>query len=221
MLNLIKKDFLLQKKSIYFAIGYAIFIFIAFQDPVFANFKYIMSSTAISYIIIMTAAAHEEKNNSDIILNSLPVSRKTIIRSRYLMFLASIVLTLLLTGIIGFLFSLAGLPENQPLISFADISSVLISVSLLSGIYYPLFVKFGSRYMRIFNSFLFLAIFFTPSFLASYIMENKSQQWVREIVEKATAVPETGYYVFALILSACILSISYLITLRLYENKDF
>ena len=221
MFNLVKKDFLLQKKSIYFVIGYGIFIFFAFQDAAFAGFKYIMGGSAISYILIMTAIAHEEKNNSDVILNSLPICRKTIVQARYLMILVSIIFTMVMMGLIGFVIYNAGFPPLDRLISVSDFLGVLLGVSFLSSVYYPLFIKFGGKYMRIFNIILFMIIFFLPSFLGGIIAENPENQVLQNLGDKINSITVPEFYCISLLISISMLLISYLISLKIYENKEF
>ncbi len=209
MFNLIKKDFLMQKKSLYFMIGYGIFVFFAFQDASFAGFKYIMGGSAISYILIMTAIAHEEKNNSDIILNSLPLKRNTIVMAKYLTFLGSVLITMVIMGVIGLIIYTIGFPPLDRLISLSDVLAVLLSVSFLSSIYYPLYIKFGGKYMRFFNIILFMLIFFLPTFLSGLIGEKFN----------SITIPE--FYCISLLISMIMLLGSYLISLRIYENKEF
>lgn len=221
MLQLIKKDFLLQKKSLYFVIGYAIFIFFAFQDAAFAGFKYIMGGSAISYILIMTAIAHEEKNNSDVILNSLPLSRKTIVQGRYLMILTSIVFTMIMMGIIGFIIYNVGFPKLERLISLSDFLGVLLGVAFLSSVYYPLFIKFGSKYMRIFNIILFMIVFFFPSFISGIIAESPDNSFWQNVGDKINSITVPEFYCLSLLISLTMLMASYLIALKIYENKEF
>ena len=70
MLQLIKKELILQKKMFIFGLCYSIFLFIVFADPVFRNFTYSMAAFGISYITIVGCPGGIQ-NNSDIIINSL------------------------------------------------------------------------------------------------------------------------------------------------------
>ncbi|MCG9969458.1 ABC-2 transporter permease [Pelotomaculum terephthalicicum JT] len=84
MLNLILKDILIQKRTIIFALLYGVFIFFAFSKPPFSQCIYSMGAMGISYILILTALQADFKNNTMVILNSLPVRRSEIVASKYL-----------------------------------------------------------------------------------------------------------------------------------------
>jgi ABC-2 type transport system permease protein len=79
MLNLILKDLLIQKKTLGFLGLYIIIFSIAFQSVGSGAFTGIV--IAVTYQLVVTASSLEEKAGSDIILNSLPISRGKIVAS--------------------------------------------------------------------------------------------------------------------------------------------
>ena len=82
MLNLILKDLLIQKKTLGFLGLYIIIFSIAFQSVGSGAFTGIV--IAVTYQLVVTASSLEEKAGSDIILNSLPISRRKIVAAKYL-----------------------------------------------------------------------------------------------------------------------------------------
>ncbi|MDD2422161.1 MAG: ABC-2 transporter permease, partial [Heliobacteriaceae bacterium] len=83
--NLLLKDFLVQKPSLRWSLGYLLFILVIFgMTPTFGNFAYIMAGFGSAYILVMGSLQMETKNQADIFLNSLPVTRREIIISKYL-----------------------------------------------------------------------------------------------------------------------------------------
>lgn len=74
MLNLIKKDFCVQKKTFLLAVFYSAFVFVAFHTM--RQAAYIMGSLAIAYLFIMNANYADDKNRSEILINSLPIDKE-------------------------------------------------------------------------------------------------------------------------------------------------
>lgn len=85
MLNLVIKDILIQKKTIIFALLYAAFV-LAFFSTIFPSGfgLYVMSPMIITYLYITFAVQYDDKNNSEVILNSLPLKRSDIVISKYI-----------------------------------------------------------------------------------------------------------------------------------------
>lgn len=221
LIALLKKDFLAQKKFVLFAIGYSIFIFVAFNNPVFSSFKYTMGATAIAYIFIMNTIAYDEKNNAHLLLNSLPISRRMLITSRYLMFLEAGVIGIATMGLIGMLFSFQPFIPVNGFISSGDVAIVFFSLIFLTSIYFPFYVHFGSQFMRMFNLILFLVIFFTPSVIVNLIRENPDSA----LTETLLIIWEnlnSSILPYLFITGALLLFYgSYQLSTKLYEKKEF
>ena len=76
MLNLIIKDIVIQKKTLLYALLYTIFASTSFfiMSPNGFNL-YVLSPIAINYMFITFALSYDDKNKSEIVLNSLPLKR--------------------------------------------------------------------------------------------------------------------------------------------------
>ena len=78
MINLILKDVLIQKKLILFYIAtIIIYLWAGVPSLLFLGFLY-------SVIFILNAFAYDEKDNANILLISLPYTRKEIVSSKYI-----------------------------------------------------------------------------------------------------------------------------------------
>ena len=77
MLNLIKKEFIIQKKYFLYYIFYSIFMFVIFSmtSKECGQSSYILAAVSVAYIFIQYSCAIEDRNNSEKILNSLPISK--------------------------------------------------------------------------------------------------------------------------------------------------
>lgn len=137
------------------------------------------------------------------------------------MILTSIVFTMMMMGIIGFIIYNVGFPKLERLISLSDFLGVLLGVAFLSSVYYPLFIKFGSKYMRIFNIILFMIVFFFPSFISGIIAESPDNSFLQNVGDKINSITVPEFYCLSLLISLTMLMASYLIALKIYENKEF
>ncbi|GIN92692.1 hypothetical protein J22TS1_37430 [Siminovitchia terrae] len=81
MYHLIKKDILMQKRALKLSI--LLMIFFSFTLSNLGAAGLTIGILAITYQLVLGASALEDKNNSDIILISLPIKRTTIVLSKY------------------------------------------------------------------------------------------------------------------------------------------
>lgn len=221
MYNLILKDLLIQKKTFIFAAFYSFIVFFAFKEPTFSVAMYTMGIVTISYLFVMSAVAYDDKNKSEIILNSLPLKRSHIIIAKFLSIFVYVALSSIMIALIGLVLKFTGFFTYIRFINLIDILASFISVGILSSFYLPLYYKFGRINIQIFNIFLFFIIFLSPAFISKYFKENTSSQIVKDILTTLNSMPD---WLFTSIFSAAILIfmfISMLITIKIYNNKDF
>lgn len=225
MYNLIKKDILIQKKSILFAIVYSFIIFVGMNDQIFNRGIYTAGCVAITYMLILGSIGYEEKNKSEIILNSLPVNRATIVCSKYLSVIVFILLSALLMSLSGVLLNLTGLVQKVRLVSFSDIVGIFISIGLLVSIYFPFIFKFGYTNMRIVNIFVFLFVFFAIFSLPGFITHHFGKQTVKDslssLIAIAKNIPDWLIGAVMILIVLIMMLISLVVSLRVYKNKEF
>lgn len=219
MLSLILKDILIQKKMISFALGYAIFVLIAFQNPAFAGVSYIMGSMAISYLFILGACAYD--NKSEVILNSLPIKRKRIVLAKYLSVFFFVTAAILAIGIIGAVMKGAGLPFPHNYISILDVSGTLVSVILLASLYLPIYFRYGYIKSRVFNVLMFLLFFFAPNLIVEYVKENYDKAIIEKVVNTVNGQPAWVIGISIAAAMIILLFVSYRVAVHVYQNREF
>lgn len=209
MFNLIKKDLLLQKKVFLFGIFYTMIIIISFQQigsPMSAA-----NVVVLSYIMLQSSCAYDDKNKADILLNSLPLKRNTIVFARYLstfVFAAiTILYYILLTGVIKIL----KLPIKVYPATFEGIAGAIFALIVLISIYLPIYFKWGYIKSKIFNLIMFFVVFFGVSVIAPKVKEYES-------FYKIDAGIDTAVIIFAVMI--ILLVNSYLISVKLYGNRE-
>jgi len=217
--SLILKDILLQKKTVLFTAGYSLFILIVFQNPVFSEAAYIMGAVASGYMFILGACAYDEKNRSDIILNSLPVKRSTIVRAKYAGVVVFTAIAFLIIGITGSLMRLAGLPVPLRYPGWPDAVGVFASMVLLASLYFPFVFRYGYIKSRLFNLVLFMLVFFSPALINDYLKKQHGN-----LEQAAALVPALPGWLAGLGLflgGLLLMGGSYLLSAYFYRRREF
>jgi len=221
MSSLILKDILLQKKSFFFALGYSLFVLIAFQNQVLAESSYIMGAMATAYMLVIGACAYEEKNNSEVVLNSLPLKRRDIVLARYLSSFVFVFGAFIIIGLMGALMKGLGLPIPLRYVRPSDAVAVVISLAILTSFYFPVYFRFGYIKSRFFNLILFLLVFFVPSLAVSYIKEGSSYEALDRVMALIAEFSAWQTGVGAVILAVLAMAVSARISLSVYRRREF
>ncbi|WP_418790781.1 ABC-2 transporter permease [Phosphitispora sp. TUW77] len=221
MLNLVLKDILIQKKSFLVAVVYSGFLFIIFSNEVFKDAIYVMGTGAIAYIMIVTSSAYDDKYKSEIIINSLPVHRKSVVLAKYLAAVAFSAVGLIIVGALGLVIIIAGIPLPVRHINLYDIVFAFFSVALLAALYYPVYFKFGYNISRMLNLVLFMVLFFGPGALLDYIRQKMDYTSAQQLASRLQDIPAWAPGTLALAVAVLLTVVSLIISLKIYETKDF
>lgn len=221
MINLILKDILIQKKTFLYAFFYGIFAIIAFNGTTGARGAYMFGGIAIAYLMIIYSNGYDEKNKSEIILNSLPVNRDSIVTAKYAAVLLFFLLGVFITGISGAVITALNIIQDMRFIKLSDVLGIFISVGLMYSVYYPLYFKFGSLKLKIFNIVLFMLFLFVPNIIVSWIQENPNNSIVLKFLSMIERNPAWMLQMFTAIVIMIVLIISMEISIKIYRNKEF
>jgi len=220
MINLIKKDLLIQKKSFIMLFFFSLFMFVIYSNPIFEDFIYIMGIVLIVYIFLISANTEDEKNKSEVMLNSLPVTRKDIVLAKYISIIVYLVIGLGSLGAMALVFRLPIIPLTPRLLNGTDLLASILLVFLAVAVYFPLYFKFGAAALRIFTILLFLSFFFIPRMVVEYYMEHPEApvfQFLQHLLEQPLFVPAAMILIFIFI----IITVSYFISKKVYLQKEF
>lgn len=221
MLKLIIKDFLLQKKMLYFNLAYSFFVLIVFKGSTFSGTSYIMGAVAVTYMCVLGASAYDDKNKSDVILNSLPYRRKQIVAAKYFGVLAFLVMSIFTIGILGAVMKGVGLPFPERYISFTDIVGALVSLSLLSSLYFPFYFRFGYITSRLFNVIFFMVVFFAPPLMIDFLKQRYNKETIEQALTALSGQPDWLVGGLFVILAFIIMFCSYSISHKFYQRREF
>jgi hypothetical protein len=213
MLNLILKDLLIQKKSLILSLVYGVIFTVSFK-----NVNSNICPLVIVYMLLVSACAYDDKNKSDIMLNSLPIRRKNIVLAKYLSTFVYMIIGLGISAIVTAVLKAAGISITMKLFSSKSLILCTISVMLLSAVYLPLNFKFGyviSKYIGIILFVLFFCGLSSLSLISNphkyeifkfLINFNNQALWIQALV-----ITSTMFIIWA---------VSIFSSFKIYENKD-
>ncbi|MBU3191789.1 ABC-2 transporter permease [Clostridium bowmanii] len=222
MFNLVIKDIAIQKKTLLYALLYAIIAPIAFFSMAPNGFGlYVLPPMATTYIFISLAVSYDEKNKSEIVINSLPIKRVDIVISKYISVFVFATIGIIYSILIGFIGKFTGLQVFAMSISLLDIVLVFTSVCIFSSIFFPVYFKFGYIKMNFFNVILAMVVIFLPSIAISYAIENPNSIFVQKINYFLSNTSSFTQNSLALLIGLIFFLISLIISIRIYKNKEF
>lgn len=219
MVHLVLKDMLIQKKNFLYALLFSFAMHFAFSQS-FQDYIYIMGAGMITYLFVITANATEEKSNSEIMINCLPILRNSIVKAKYVSALVFAIIGLSMLTLIGAVLRVLPLfPGTIRLVNGFDILFIILFVMLAVTFYFPFYFKFGYTAIRMGSIFLFFALLFLPRILMEqYSAGNLSI--IERLFYKLSGL-YSGLPVIAIgIIILILFLISSKLSQRLYSAKD-
>lgn len=210
MIGLIKKDFLLIKANLkQMIIIFVIYLLLTFQG----TFDVTFVVPLIGIMLFITTFSYDDFNNWNSYAITLPKGRKNIVRAKYI---SSIILTIILS-ILSLTLAVAISYTKTNSINIEEILSslmgTLLSSVIIISLLYPIIFKFGATNGRI---ILFIVVFSIAG-IGAIITQFVDLTFILNMINKLD-----NYVLIAIpIISIIMLSISYLISNKIYKNKEF
>ncbi|WP_347490305.1 ABC-2 transporter permease [Desulfoscipio sp. XC116] len=218
MYNLILKDILIQKKILLLGFAYIVFFAVAMQGV--GMVIYPTALTAITYMLLLTSCAYDEKNKADVMLNSLPLKRADIVLAKYLSVIAYIVIGTVAYWLIATVIALTGLPVKVHPISLEGLAGGLLSIALLNGVFLPLYFKFGYIKIKFLNLILFFLLFFGLTGAVNFLYVNGDVGWVRSITGLLNSLTDIQIFTAIMVVILITQLLSFLLSLKVYQSRD-
>lgn len=156
MLNLLRKDFIALKSSLWISILY-LAVFGAFFIPKLSSSVHLVGIyTAFSMLSLGTNI--DIKNHNHNFLITLPVKRKHIIQAKYITAIIYTLFGVLASYGIHSLVKIAVPELNKPNLTVMDILGPAAIVLALASIYLPLFYTLSKKGTSIINGVFFIAL---------------------------------------------------------------
>ena len=210
MLGLIKKDFLIIKANLKsMVITFIVYLMLAFQG----TFDVTFIIPIIGIMLFISTFSYDDFNNWNSYAVPLPDGRRNVVRAKYI---ASIILTVVL-GIIALAIGIGISYIKTNAINLNEIISSLMGTALSSitiiSLLYPIVFKFGATNGKI---ILFAVVFGIGGIVA--LVSNFID--MTSVINMINGLD--NYSLIAIpIISVILLGISYLISNKIYQNKEF
>ena len=210
MLGLIKKDFLLIKANLKsMVIIFIVYLILAFQG----TFDVIFIVPLIGIMLFISTFSYDDFNNWNSYAVTLPDGRKNVVRAKYI---ASIILTIILAAValvigIGISYTKTNSINLNEIIS--SLMGTMLSSVIIISLLYPIVFKFGATNGRI----ILFAVVFGIAGIGALIAQFVDMTSIINMINRLDS-----YSLIAIpIISVILIGISYLISNKIYQNKEF
>ena len=210
MLGLIKKDFLLIKANLKsMAIIFIVYLILAFQG----TFDVTFIIPLIGIMLFISTFSYDDFNNWNSYAVTLPNGRKNVVRAKYI---ASIILTIILAIVsltigIGISYTKTNSINLDEIIS--SLMGTMLSSIIIISLLYPIVFKFGATNGRI----ILFAVVFGIAGIGALIAQFVDTTPIINMINRLDS-----YSLIAIpIISVILIGISYLISNKIYQNKEF
>lgn len=221
MRNLIIKDFLLQKKfsAIFLIFAVVVCFSAAKASEAVPGFLYVFYVVICTYLSILYCNQYEQKRDSEIILNSLPVRKLDIVLSKYIYIIVMIVSLSLIAALFSVIFSVILSGNTSNTFRFSYMICAFVVVGIIYSAYYPLYYKLGKQKMKIVTMILYLFMFMMPSIYTKIITDSNSHFIYKSLI----FINNNSSLILITATAATILllAVSYQVSGVIYKNKDF
>lgn len=219
MLNLIIKDVAIQRRTLLMGFVYIAIMVLAFGRGGPAVFT--AGTFAVSFLLMQTPCAHDEKSRAEAMLNSLPIKRGTIVNAKYLSVLLYVLIAMLEYMVVYAAVLLSGLPLKVVPLTLQNVVGLIATVAVFASIFYPIFFRFGYMRTRYINVFLFAGLFGAGSVLSLASGGNTGWQAAKGFMDAISSQPSWLVASGVLGIALGIVMVSYLLSLRFYDRREF
>ncbi|EEL32781.1 MULTISPECIES: ABC-2 transporter permease [Bacillus cereus group] len=195
--QLILKDFIIQWKFLIWYILYPIFFYIALTDT--KNLFIIMSVIITIGATVKTFEA-DSKNESEVIVNSLPILRKQIVYAKYIV----AIIILFISVMVG-CFTM-GMKNGVNLFEFIETTMIASISFILIYLSFVLPISFWLAYKK--AIFITLFILIAPTAICTMFFEINLEQIQL-------------YNGLLFVSSICMFIVSAFVSMKLYEKREF
>ncbi len=213
--HLILKDLLLQKRMLLLAFVYVLMFTFAFQGMGEEQLVAIIS--AVGYMFVMMGGAWEEKNNSDVLWNSLPASKWKIVGSKYLSTPLYVVIVIAVYWVVSTVLFMLRVPIKATPLDLVGAGVGMLAVFMTASVYYPVYFALGYTKSRYWHFILFFGIMILGPMLANLFPQKPA--WVDPLLEGLPSL--TSILILVGFGIAIMVGISFLLSLRFYEGREF
>ena len=169
-------------------------------------------------MILITTFNYDEFNKWDSYCNSLPLSRKEIVKSKYILFNATSLIVLIIGVLASFI--IPNFIENTTFESlFASIIGVAFGICLVISLLIPFYYKFGENKGRIMLFLCIVILALIIGMITSLDIFNNIE--LMNLIKSLNNLSLGMITLILIVVTLIIMSISYYISVKIYKNKEF
>jgi ABC-2 type transport system permease protein len=216
MLNLIRKDFLIQlkEKTSLFALVLATAAALLLpHNPTFAVGTIIVAT----YVITVYLNAYDYKYNAEIAFISLPINRRTIVMGKYVATLLLTILVLLFSMIVSFIFRAFGLFGIQQDWTLPLAGLAILAAALYYTLFFPMYFLLGYMKAKWANYFCLILTYGVLDIIQEKLpfYDGLSQ------ASSLSTFLNSPLFLLFIIGALILFTLSMLFSIKVYERKDF
>lgn len=219
MIGLIKKDLILSIKVNIFAVIYALFISatgLIRDNLLIANLFYVLGIIILTFIMVIYTNGFDDKYKTQVVLNSFPIDRRNIVRSKYIIL---IIFILISSGVIIALTNILPMLLSVGSRAIANIHAIIFASNILLlfySIYYPFYFKIGEG-LRSFNAMLWMFLMLGPALIGRLFKALDAWGLLGKLMNMD--LEKINLYILGIIL--VIYYISLQISKKIYMKREF
>lgn len=219
MISLIKKDLKLSVKINIFAVIYALFISatgLMADNSIMANLLYILGIIILTFVAVIYTNGYDDKYRSEVVLNSLPLDRRNIVRGKYITLLVFFTISCGAVILFTNMLTMLGIADR---VNSAGVQSAILAANIILlfySIYYPFYFKVGEG-LRSFNAILWVFLMLGPAMTGkAFKVLNQ-----RGLLYKLVNIDFNRISLYLLGISIIIYYISLQISKIIYMRREF
>lgn len=221
MIRLVYKDFMLIKKVCLFFIAFSLYIdFLGLRSSSMPGLIYIIILVLFNYIFMIYSNGYDDKNKGEIIFNSMPIKRSSLVLGKYLDILFFIIFTgitlIISSEIMKTIFISSSIRITGRAASPSDVLYALIIVGIYFSLYLPFYFKMGGSRLQLFNQISYMIFIMMPYIILKIFAKFKDTK----IVSFLTSINMDSLKMILLLITTLMFAVSILISIFIYNRRD-
>lgn len=113
------------------------------------------------------------------------------------------------------------IPVKVQFISLEGITTSLFLVSLMTSVYLPIIFKFGYLKAKMFNMMMFLLFFFIPMGIVTLYKNSEPDSSIKNALNGMATWSQWQIALLIAAISLLMMYVSYYISVKIYNNREF
>ncbi|MFA6939851.1 MAG: ABC-2 transporter permease [Clostridiaceae bacterium] len=221
MYRLVYKDFMLIKKAVLFFLAFSLYIdFLGLRSPSMPGIIYIIIIVLFSYIFMIYSNGYDDKNKGEMIFNSMPIKRSSLVLGKYLDILFFIIFTgitlMISSEIMKTIFISSSIKITGRAASISDVLYALIIVGIYFSVYLPFYFKLGGSRLQLFNQISYMLFIMMPYIVLKVLTKFRASKIVSFLIN----INMDRLKIILIFMVILLFTLSIVISINIYKRRD-